>query len=126
MIDGLSELIEQNGGIMSLSVSGFNVEKEKKLLEYYCNNVLVDGIILMGVNYVYKKDEYKINNPVVLLNDFDICEFDSVRISLDDANEDAISYLCELGHKNIGFIGEKNSGVTFNYFYIQQMYGIVK
>lgn len=116
MIDGLSDLISQSGGIMNLSVSDFDVEQEKKLLDYYCNHVAVDGIILMGVNYVYKNNEYKINKPVVVLNDFDICDFDSVRISVEDAIEDAITYLVDLGHGNIGFIGEKKYGRNLQLF----------
>ena len=103
MLVTLEETISKNGGLMLLSVSGFNPQTEMDLFTYYSTFQHADGILVIGsgVNIPTNTD-----SPIVLLGGSQKKDIDCIGIDSYDAIEEAVRYLKENGHRDIGFIGE--------------------
>ncbi|MBP0726384.1 catabolite control protein A [Bacillus sp. RG28] len=89
-----------------LSNSDQNLEKELSLI----NNMLakqVDGILFMGgtITDVHKEEYEKAGVPMVLAATYDEARsIPSVNIDYEQAAYDAVTYLIEKGHKQIGLV----------------------
>lgn len=76
---------------MSVSITEFNEETLKGLVEYYACYVKVSGIIVLGQSPIAID-----SLPAVAIRDFELTA----------ALEEAVCVMKSLGHKNIGYIGE--------------------
>ncbi|MBR2376616.1 MAG: LacI family DNA-binding transcriptional regulator [Clostridia bacterium] len=106
-IQKLKEEIELNGYTMLLSISNFDPELIKELTNYYVVHSKVDGLIVIDENFSpsFNPADFKTAIVTISSNKY---SFSGTHIVKSNVNgiHDAISYLYENGHKNIGFIGE--------------------
>ncbi len=100
----LNRQISQQGGIMTVSVNDFSAEREAELFAYYSSYCKADGIIIVG-SHGEVKNPFMI--PAVAISTAKECEnIDAIHLNISTAIEDAILYLKNLGHTDIGFAGE--------------------
>ncbi|MBQ4052286.1 MAG: LacI family DNA-binding transcriptional regulator [Clostridia bacterium] len=102
-LERLQTVIEQNGGIMTISAYRFDPGQQAELIEYYASYLQVDGLIVFGLREPLKK-AYKI--PVVSIGSSTQERIDVVRSDLAPAIEEAVAHLSALGHRKIAFLGE--------------------
>ena len=92
------------GGIMVESMTGFSPEREQELFQYYTGYAHVDGIILID-------ERGEIQNttqvPAVAFHRKKRRYIDNIVLDFDRGVEDAVRYLKEMGHTDIGFAGEQ-------------------
>ena len=102
----LEKEITAQGGIMTASVSNFSAESQQELVAYYSAYCKADGIILVDPKPPISND-FMI--PTVAIGKRKVYEknITYISLSLSDAIEQAIKYLYGLGHRRIGFVGEK-------------------
>ena len=103
-VNCLMKYIEEAGALMTLSVTGFDAEREKELYTYYSSYCKADGIILIGL---FGNLSGEILVPTVAMAAKDGWkEIDKVYFSSEDSIREALSTLKNLGHTEIGFAGE--------------------
>lgn len=96
--------ITKNGGIMAISVSNFEAEREKELFSYYVSYCGVDGIILI---HPHADIQNPFRIPAVALSPQKKSEnIETLNLDFTSAIENAVLYLKEMGHTQIGFAGE--------------------
>ena len=99
---------------MIVSVGNFSKEKQDELLEYYVNFAHADGIIVIEPT---KKIHIKTETPIVQIGmNNESSQVHCVDVNIRPAMKKAFMKLISLGHKKIGFIGEKNTDVEYSYF----------
>ena len=114
MITYMEEIIAAAGDTMLVSVGNFSKEKQDELLEYYVNFAHADGIIVIEPT---KKIHIKTDTPIVQIGmNNESSQVHCVDVNIRPAMKKAFLKLIALGHKNIGFIGEKNTDVEHSYF----------
>ena len=97
-----------------IGVTSFDARKEIRCVETLINRK-VDGIIFSGMMnsetevYIQKTDKCKKINFVFLEPFQRINKYDCILIDGDIGIDDAIKHLANLGHREIGFIGEELS-----------------
>ena len=105
MLAILDEEIRQQGGIMTVSVSGFSSERIEELFAYYSFYCIVNGIIIVNNNAIIDNSQ---EIPAVSIEPLVECScLNSVNIDNQAATEAAIRHLMEMGHTKIGFAGEE-------------------
>lgn len=105
IVSKLEELLEENNFLTVISQTKFSSKKVNELYSYYASYKNVDGIITINISPKLKSTP---NIPVIVLGNIDSSPFvDSVCIDNKDAYFNALSYLKNMGHTQIGFIGEK-------------------
>lgn len=94
ILTALSNRIMESGGVMSVSICSYNTENEDKYIKYYSDYVGASGILLFGCRTKYKKKDFGINCPMVVLGNFDEneIEFDSVEMSFELAMQKAAQH----------------------------------
>ena len=104
--------IESNGGCAAIYIFDFDEDKKNKIIEMLILNRAVDGII------IFSKPAFPVNPniPVVVCNDSECNNFDSVGSDTKDVLNDAVGFLKDLGHTKIGFVGECNTIIKSNAF----------
>ncbi len=101
----LSDKIEERGGMMLLSVSGFNAEREEELIRYYSSFGHCDGIVLVSGSSRLKTEP---NIPIVQIGGkYKTGKADYIDIDIAAGIDRAVEYLKENGHRKIGYIGER-------------------
>lgn len=96
-------ILNKNDYLATISVSGFNADTERELIEYYSLYAKADAIILISASLGRVKN-YSI--PIVSVGGL-VENIDSVLISLDDAVCNALKLLKDNGHTRIAFLGER-------------------
>ena len=96
----LDRELSKRNTLMVCSCTDFKEDKAYELLSYYTLFSKADGIISLA----YINTDQKFSIPIVALGESE--EFDSVRISEEEAVQEAIRHLKENGHRSIAFIGE--------------------
>lgn len=105
MLAILDEEIRRQGGIMTVSVSGFSSERIEELFAYYSFYCIVDGIIIVNNNAIIDNSQ---DIPAALIEPLVECpSLSSINIDNQAATEAAICHLMEMGHTRIGFAGEE-------------------
>lgn len=117
ILSKLEAKIKQMGGIMSVSIGNFSAVDEQRLIQYYNSIFSIDAIILISSELNLPFDELQLQIPLILLG----CAnhnyaFDSVNIDFERSINDAIVHLKNLGHTEIGFIGESLTKVKYDCF----------
>lgn len=119
----LDKEITKQGGIMLTSISNFSEDKTAELFSYYSEYCKVDGVIIVG-------NVGKIKNPLLvpavsLGTDIKVKNVDTICTDSKKSMEEAVTYLRNLGHTKIGFIGEKlTSGKLSVFKYAMAQAGI--
>lgn len=99
----LEEKISQHGAVTVVSSTNFSPQRSAELLDFYTENMKVDGVISISAIDTDKK--YSV--PVVMLGRN--TKFNSVYVSERDALTDAIALFKRNGHSRIAYIGEPHT-----------------
>ncbi len=103
LINYLSHLIEEGGGVCVTATDNFSKETQAELVEYFISYLKVDGIIVFSLRNELKK---AYDTPIVSLFASEDDHVDSVRIDFGAAIRDAAQTLLDYGHRDIVFLGE--------------------
>ncbi len=110
----LSNEISLHDGTMLISVSNFSKKKQEELIDYYTRFVHADGIIIIEPADVIKNNT---DIPIVQIGpDNDSKNVDCVNVVVDQAMNDAMSYIKRKGLHKIGFIGETYAEPEYEFF----------
>lgn len=106
--------ITGNGDTMVLSVSNFSASRQNDLIDYYTKYLKPDGIIVIEPAGIIKNNT---DIPIVQIS-FENAAINvySVKADIYTALDEAISALQNLGHTEIGFIGEKYATAEYEFF----------
>ncbi len=114
MITYLENKISHRGDTMLLAVSNFSPEKQDELINYYAKYAHADGIIVIEP---VGKIKAATDVPIIQIGlEKSSGEVHAIFADLGDALSQSINLLLKLGHKNIGFIGEKNTAKEYDFF----------
>ena len=108
----LDKEITAHGGIMTVSVTNFDEEREKTLVSYYCSYCKADGIIT--INQKADVNEF-LNIPIVAIGPSQSANVKE-RITYTNVLGDVVGYLKKNGHTDIGFVGEPLTVSKINAF----------
>ena len=105
IVSCLEKRISAVGDVMTLSVSGFDAGKEKRLFEYHAYVQKADGVILLGgASAVVNRD----HRPLVAIHAAgEISCADLVETDIRQGMRECVSWLKEAGHREIGFVGDR-------------------
>lgn len=98
----LDKEITALGGIMTVSVSNFDADREKTLISYYSSYCKADGIITVNQKCRVGSE---IGIPIVAIGPGKNADT-ADKIENTNVMDDVITYLKENGHTEIGFVGE--------------------
>lgn len=112
-VERLKNVIEENGGIVTVSADNFNDKKQAELIEYFASYLHVDGIVVFGLKSKLKKG-YDI--PIVSIFSSKDPSVDSVQTDFDVAMHKAVELLAANGHQRVAFIGEKKTSAKADCF----------
>lgn len=105
MVALLEDRLRQKNCDICVAATGFSVEKEAELLDYYHNYANVDGVIIIGGN-TFIPSTYEL--PVVsVIPDCRQIIGVSVNINRDPAIREIIRYFADRGIRDIAFLGER-------------------
>jgi LacI family sucrose operon transcriptional repressor len=105
VVEGIADELNAHGYDILIANTNLMIEKEIEYLKIFKNSH-VDGIIFMAtkVTEEHLKVMEEVNVPIVVVAQ-NIDEYPSVYHDDYNASRDAVKYLIDRGHKNIGFIG---------------------
>lgn len=106
MATALTDYLAKRGFEASIMICGFTDERIYELLDLIESEKMADGAIMFSA---FKAPRRR-GIPVVSISSFvgeNRC--DSVGVDLPGGIEDAINHLVSLGHRHIGYIGERNT-----------------
>lgn len=106
MANTVQELCLQQGYTVTLFDSGGDLKRELTCLGV-AEDISADGILFASVacHRTILRELKRIGRPVVLINSYDACPFDSVHGMRNESTYLATRHLIELGHREIGFAG---------------------
>jgi len=102
LITFMKNEIEARGGHVAIYISDFSNDKANDILKSIILHGAIDGIIMFGTPHITAKS----NIPIVTVSPRRNSDFDSVMFDSKAIVKDAVSYLMDLGHRKIGFVGE--------------------
>lgn len=105
MITSIKREIEKRNGLISVYIYDFDGEKLKKIMDTLSVSKEVDGII------TFSEANFNLlpNVPVVCIDDNRSDKCDTVCSDTESIFMSVIGYLKLLGHRKIGFVGERNT-----------------
>ncbi len=105
MANDMEREIAAHNGSMVLSVFDFRPAKQRELVEYYTKFARVDGVIVIEPAEKIQNDT---DIPIVQIGqENESGGVDCVKTEIAPAMEEAVRQLRKLGHKRVGFVGEK-------------------
>lgn len=114
MVALLEEYLRQKNCDICVAATGFSVEKEAELLDYYHNYANVDGIIIIGGNTLVPST-YEL--PVVsVIPDCRQITGVSVNVNRAAAIREIVCHFTRQGVTDIGFVGERYTREKQNFF----------
>lgn len=102
LITFMKNEIEARNGHVAIYISDFSNDKANDILKSIILHGVIDGIIMFGIPHITAKS----NIPIVTVSPYKGSDFDSVMFDSKAIMKDAVSYLINLGHSKIGFVGE--------------------
>ena len=105
LITFMKNEIESRNGHVTIYISDFSNDKANDILKSIILHGAIDGIIMFDVPHITAKS----NIPIVTVSPRKGSDFDSVIFDSKAIIEDAVSYLINLGHRKIGFVGETHT-----------------
>lgn len=113
-ITKLNDSIEKKGGMMTLSVTNFDDVREGELIQYYTSFNHADGIILVNGGKSLRQEP---NIPLISISSAVQHDFiDHLHTDLGAGLNEAVAYLKEMGHRDIGFLWEQHTKGKFSLF----------
>lgn len=104
LLEHLEREIEARDALMMVSVSHFSADRVRELFAYYTDYIRVDGIVLTDHGYVPTNPR---KTPTVALTVKSVGEhMTPIWVHLDRGIEEAMAYLKQNGHTEVGFAGE--------------------
>ncbi|MBQ3597412.1 MAG: LacI family DNA-binding transcriptional regulator [Clostridia bacterium] len=100
----LSKLIEEQGDIMTLSVSNFNPSKTAEIFNYYSSYIKTDAVIVIG--NISKVENPQMVPTVAIESNIRKQGISSIKVDVRKALKQAVLHLYERGCDTIGFAGE--------------------
>ncbi len=114
MATDMEREISTRGDTMLLSVTGFSHRTQSELIEYYIKFCHVDGVIIIEPSGRIKSYP---DTPIVRIDfENELKNTDCVKAEISPAMDEAISLLSSLGHRDIGFVGEKYAAPEHEFF----------
>ncbi len=110
----LETLLDEEGISMALSISHFQPDTEKALFYYHAHYQKVDGIIIIAGFNRYKDED---SVPTVRIGSFRDSNPNVISTPYQNAINDAVKYLMNMGHRKIGYIGDFMTHPTENRFF---------
>lgn len=102
----IKSFVEERGGRVAVYIFDFDLKKRNEIIEYLSMDNTTDGIIIFS-SYSSGKD---LGVPIVCFDVNDShANYDSIGTNLHLCMNDCIKHLYELGHRQIGFIGETHT-----------------
>lgn len=102
----LTEYLAKCGFEASVMISGFSDERFYDLLDLIESEKMADGVIVLNSCKISQKRDMPIVSITSEVND---TRCDSVGVNMLLGIDDAVGHLVSLGHRHIGFIGERNT-----------------
>lgn len=112
IITCLKNHIEAKGGNVAIYIYDFSKEKCAKLIESIIVQGATDGIITFSPPTLQKKPDI----PIMCIYQSPVSNYDTVFTNSYDIIKTSVEYLKNLGHREIGFIGETNTTKAFGEF----------
>ena len=102
----LNNLIQEQGDIMTLSVSDFSRDKASEIYEYFTNYIKTDAVILLDSRASFTNEDLV---PTVVISGGTKATqgFSLISSNMENAIKDAVTHLVKGGCKTIGFAGEQ-------------------
>ena len=105
MATDMEREISERGDTLILSVTNFSHKTQSELIDYYVKFCHVDGIIIIEPKGNIKSVQ---GVPIVRIDfENELRKTDCVKTEISPAMDEAVECLLSLGHRRIGFIGEK-------------------
>lgn len=101
-ITAIKSAVEARGAVVSVYVYDFDSEKLKKIIKTLTVRNCADGIVLFPMN----NSIFETSIPIVSISS-QSCKYDSVSCKNEAYFDEIVSYLKNLGHKRIAFVGER-------------------
>ena len=112
----LDECIRKKNAVMVVSVYNFDEKQKKEMFEYHAFVQKADGIIIIGTaNNIINKSHV----PAIAFCDEENSRANNIDIIPSTMNKyifETVKYLCDNGHTEIGYIGEKKTISKYNTF----------
>lgn len=120
LLTSIGQALEKQGYTMLTMMTFFRPENDKSVVEQLCRYKL-DGIIVSCYHPMSKQIYDIIRNsgtPVLFLEEVQqswmpLCDADSIYINQELGVRLLLEHLVELGHENIGYLGEDNSAIRY-------------
>ena len=110
----LETLFNELGISMVLSISHFNKDMEKALFYYHAHYQKVDGIIIIASLNTLKDED---SVPTVRIGSFHETDPNLIHTPHQNAINEAVKHLMDMGHRKIGYIGDYMTYPTENRFF---------
>jgi len=110
----LETLFNELGISMVLSISHFNKDIEKALFYYHAHYQKVDGIIIIASLNRFKDED---SIPTVRIGSFRMSDPNLIHTPHQNAIDEAVKYLRDMGHRKIGYIGDFMTHPTEDRFF---------
>ena len=111
IITYIKNKVEAKGGLVAVYISDFSNEKANYLLRSIIMHSSSDGVIMFSS----PDPDINPNVPIITVGNLHQ-DYDSISCDTRLIITDAITYLHNLGHKKIGFVGECNTTVSEKIF----------
>ena len=102
----LTSYLEKRGFETSIMICGFSDERFYELLDLIECEKFADGVIVLTTCKMPRRRDIPIVSITSELHD---SRCDSVGVDMETGIDDAIGHLVSLGHRHIGYIGERNT-----------------
>lgn len=125
----IEEKMKINGYTLIIGFSNFKYEDELHYLELFVRKA-VDGIILISsvgkrIEEELRTIKTKSNIPIIQVVTTDVVdEYDSIKIDDEYGISIAIKHLIELGHKDIGYVGDEMSKRLVSFLNVMKNFNI--
>ena len=108
----LKNYIEERGGNVAVYIYDFNREKCAKLIESIIVQGATDGIITFSTPTLATKPDI----PIMCITQNPVSNYDTIFSNSYEIISDPVKYLKNLGHSEIGLVGETNTTTVFAEF----------
>lgn len=108
----IADHLYSRGFEASIMICGFDNERYFDIIDLIENEKYADGIISLTAHPLPDRRDI----PIVALDSSKDSHCDTVSFNVESGINDAVKHLAALGHRNIGYIGEKYTNAKLEYF----------
>lgn len=95
IVEYLNRSIQSNGGLMYLYLTDFKPDSTKTAIKKLYKNGRINGFLALN------------HTPTIVTGNAPNADFDAINIDFYSGIYSAVKHLADLGHTNIGFVGER-------------------